>query len=213
MQSKTNNKKKPRFFILVWAVPLIVFCLYAIYQHYVSGLPYYGQGRIPAKQAPYSSVPGFSFTNQEGKTVDSSTVDNKIWVADFFFTSCPSICPKMTAHLKEVQAAFKNADDLRILSFTVDPERDNAEKLAKYADMHGIDANSWSLLTGSKRDLYRYARHGLFVDATDGDGGAEDFIHSDRLVLIDRNGHIRGYYDGTSDIDTKLLIADIKTLL
>ena len=213
MQTKTNNSKKPRFFILVCAVPLMLFCLYSIYQHYVSGLPYYGQGRIPASEAPYLSVPGFSFTNQEDKLIDSSLVDNKVWVADFFFTSCPSICPKMTAHLKTVQAAFKDVSDLKILSFTVDPDRDNATKLQQYASTHEIDASSWQLLTGTKKDLYQYARHGLFIDATDGDGGPEDFIHSDRLVLIDKNGHIRGYYDGTSDIDTKLLIADIKTLL
>ena len=165
------------------------------------------------KQATALSVPGFSFINQEGKTIDSTTIKNKIWVADFFFTSCPSICPKMTEHLKTVQAAFNNSDDVKILSFSVDPERDNPKKLEQYAHTHSIDSNSWSLLTGSKKDLYSYARHGLFIDATDGDGGVEDFIHSDRFVLIDREGHIRGYYDGTSDMDTKLLIADIKTLL
>lgn len=215
MEQKKGYRKQKTFFILIALIPLISYGMFSLYQHYVVGLPYFGPGPSIEQQTKGShyQVPGFNFQNQLGEMTDSTFIQDKVWVADFFFTSCPSICPKMTTHLKEVQSAFQNEPSLRIVSFTVDPDRDNAERLNRYGRQHQIDPKMWSLLTGSKQELYRYGRKALFIAATDGDGGPDDFIHSDRLVLIDKNGHIRGYYDGTSDLDTKLLIADIKTLL
>lgn len=208
------NKKRIsyRFFVAICVVPLLTFGAVSWYQHNVSGLPYYGEKYTIEKSAPYFRVPAFTFINQSGATLDQSFVKNKIWVANFFFTSCPSICPQIMHNLATIQSVFSKDGQVRIISFTVDPERDSPGKLNNYAQHYGINASRWQLATGEKKDLYRFARSGLFVVATDGDGGADDFIHSDNLVLIDKDGHIRGYYDGTSKSDVKKLIADIKIL-
>ena len=200
------------FSIIVIVVPFLLFGGVNWYQNHLAPLPYYGENYEIEKSQPYYFVPGFSFTDQKGNPVDQSFVKNKVWVANFFFTSCPSICPQMMHNLTKVQAAFTDNNNVRIVSFTVDPEHDTPEKMNQYAQHYGINAEGWQLATGTKKDLYRFARKGLFLVATDGDGGPDDFIHSQNLVLIDKADHVRGYYDGTSDTDIKKLIADIKTL-
>ncbi len=200
------------FFAVIIIVPLVVFGAVNWYQRSVAGLPHYGEKYAIEKSKPFFTVPDFQFINQNGTTVDESFVKNKVWVANFFFTSCPSICTKMMSNLQTVQSAFAKSSDVRIISFSVDPERDSAARLNTYAQARHINAGQWQLATGRKKDLYQFARKGLSVVATDGDGGAEDFIHSDNLVLIDKDNHIRGYYDGTDAADTKRLIEDIKTL-
>lgn len=200
------------FFIVIILVPLLIFGAVHWYQRNVCELPYYGEKYAVENANPYFKVPDFRFTNQDSMTTNQSFIKNKVWVANFFFTSCPSICPQMTRNLTTVQAAFSKDDNVRIVSFSVDPEHDSPNKLKRYAQRYGINAAQWQLLTGNKKDLYQFARKGLSVVATDGDGGAGDFIHSDNLVLIDKEGHIRGYYDGTSRSEVKKLITDIKKL-
>jgi len=117
----------------------------------------------------------------------------------------------MTNSLKKVQQAFKE-DEILIRSFSVDPERDSVAQLRKYAGQFGINTSNWELLTGDKKEIYKFARNGFMIVATDGDGGPNDFIHSEKLVLIDKQKRIRGYYDGTSGNQVKQLIADIKKL-
>ncbi|ANI90614.1 hypothetical protein A9P82_04365 [Arachidicoccus ginsenosidimutans] len=209
-----KNKKQISllFFTVVIVAPLMIFGAVNWYQHSVSGLPYYGEKYAIEKSKPYFTVPDFEFTNQDSTVVNQSFIKNKVWVANYFFTSCPSICPQMMHNLTKVQAAFASDNDVRIVSFTVDPEHDLPTRLKWYAQRYGINAAQWQLATGTKKDLYQFARKGLSVVATDGDGGEGDFIHSDHLVLVDKDNHIRGYYDGTSDLDVKKLIADIKTL-
>lgn len=209
-----KNKKRVTslFFAAVIIIPLAIFGAVSWYQRNISGLPYYGEKYTIEKSAPYFKVPGFNFIDQDSMPIDQSFTKHKVWVANFFFTSCPSICPQMMHNLTKVQEAFANDDDIRIVSFTVDPEHDSPSRLNNYAQRYGINAKQWQLATGNKKDLYRFARKGLFVVATDGDGGAGDFIHSDNLVLIDKDGHIRGYYDGTGNVEVKRLITDIKTL-
>ena len=137
---------------------------------------------------------------------------DKIVVADFFFSHCPTICPAMTRNLKKVQAAFKNEGNVLINSFSVDPVRDSATQLKAYSRRMQIDNSNWHLITGDKMGIYRLARESFMIVATDGDGGPGDFIHSEKLVLIDRQKRIRGFYQGTSESDTERLINDIKKL-
>lgn len=163
------------------------------------------------------TIGDFSFLNQEGKTITSDVVKGKIYVAEYFFTTCKSICPVMNEQMQRVQNEFKYNDDLKILSFTVDPEVDTVAQMKWYADSHGANPKQWHFLTGDKADLYELARRSYFVlkpaEAQNlGDAGS-DFIHTNNFVLVDRQSRIRGYYDGTSEVEVSLLIHDIKLLM
>jgi protein SCO1/2 len=182
-------------------VPVAVFGLVKWYEQMFNPLPVLG----PKDHV----VHDFSLQNQEGKNVSIDAWKGKIVVANFFFTHCPSICPKMIYQLKRVQAYAKKK--VAIASFSVDPERDSVERLRHYAEQVGVKGD-WMLLTGNKKQLYRFARKELFIVATDGDGGPEDFIHSESLVLIDRNKKIRGYYKGTDANEVDRLIRAISKL-
>ena len=158
----------------------------------------------------------FSFQNQNGKTITEDEVKGKIYVAEYFFTTCKSICPVMNMQMKRVNKAFANDKDFRILSFTVDPKIDTVAQMKWYAERHGAKGDKWHFLTGSKEDLYRLARKSFFLlkpaEAQNlGDAGS-DFIHTNNFVLVDRNARIRGYYDGTLADEVDQLIHDIKLL-
>jgi protein SCO1/2 len=195
------NWKIWSFFIVVILTPVVVFGVVKWYEQMFNPLPVLG----PKDHV----VHDFNLKNQEGKAVNIDAWKGKIVVANFFFTHCPAICPKMVYQLKRVQAYSKKK--IAIASFSVDPERDSVERLRHYAEQAGIKGN-WMLLTGDKKQLYRFARKELFIVATDGDGGPEDFIHSESLVLIDRNKKIRGYYKGTDAKEVDRLIRDISKL-
>jgi protein SCO1/2 len=166
---------------------------------------------LPVYKGENYTVSAFSLTNQNGQQVTLQSWKNKIVVADFFFTHCPLVCPKMTSNLKKVQATFSHKRDLQFTSFSVDPVRDSVAQLKSFANRFGITGN-WDLLTGDKAAIYKLARKSFAVDANNGDGGRHDFIHSDKLVLLDTHHRIRGYYSGTSDKDVLQLINDIKKL-
>lgn len=162
----------------------------------------------------YHSIPSFSFVNQNGDTITDSRMKGVVSVADFFFTTCPTICIDMAENKRKIQEFFlKDNSKLQIFSFTVDPETDTQEQMLKYAYDNDVNSSSWSLLTGDKPAIYELARKGFMVTATEGDGGPNDFIHDNKFVLIDREKRIRGYYDGTSAEDTERLIQDIQKLL
>ncbi|MCO5232620.1 MAG: SCO family protein [Chitinophagales bacterium] len=162
----------------------------------------------------YHTIPKFSLINQNGDTVTDNRMKGVVSVVDFFFTTCPSICIDMTKNMRKVQDFFKNDNSkFQILSFSVDPETDTPDVLLKYAYQNDVNSTSWSLLTGDKPAIYDLARKGFLVTATEGDGGPNDFIHDNKFVLIDREGRIRGYYDGTSSEQTDKLILDIQKLL
>jgi len=167
---------------------------------------------ILVKDTAYHTIPPFKFLAHTGDSISNETFKDKIFVADFFLTNCPGICPKMSSQLRRVQAEFREDDDLCILSHTVDPERDDKETLATYARMFEADDEKWFFVTGEKPILYEQARKGYFITATEGDGGPEDFVHSEKLVLVDKNQIIRGYYDGTDSTDVNQLMIDIKIL-
>jgi len=201
------------FFLLIVAVPLLAFTLMNWYENNVEELPYYHKGTATESAgAIHFTVPAFVFVNQDSIPLTNNFTRGKVWVVNYFFTSCPTICPKMMAGMRLVQQAFPNDEQVGMVSLTVDPYHDTPAKLKRYAQNKNINLRQWQLGTGQKAGLYRFARNGLFITADDGDGGANDFIHSDKIVLIDRENHIRGYYDGTDNDEITKLIKDIRRL-
>jgi protein SCO1/2 len=163
------------------------------------------------------TIATFSFTDQTGKPFGSKNLKGKIYVAEYFFTTCGTICPRMNAQMQRVHEAFKNNTRFNIVSLTVDPETDTVAQLARYAQEHKADARQWHFLTGKKEDLYRLARRSFFLlkpaeVKNQGDIGS-DFIHTNNFVLIDQHQQIRGYYDGTNPKEVDHLIQDIQQLL
>lgn len=157
----------------------------------------------------YQQLPDFSLTDQRGAPFALSDLHSKVWVADFIFTSCATICPPMTIQMASLQEEFAAAD-IHFVSFSVDPERDTPEVLLRYAEHYGVDGSRWSFLTGQKGAIYRLAHEGFNLAA--GHRGSE-ILHSTRFVLIDRNQQVRGYYDSRSRGSLQQLRKDIKTLL
>lgn len=158
-------------------------------------------------------VPDFSLTDQQNHSVSSESLGATVQVVDFFFTSCASICPRMTANMKLVQEAFVSAPALRLLSFTIDPENDTVERLREYGEEHGIDPRRWSLLTGDE-DVILELSKGFKVRAFEEMHGEErNLIHDGTFVLVDPQRRIRGYYDGRDHADVLRLIDDIRILL
>lgn len=163
--------------------------------------------------ANFHQIPPFSLINQNGETVSEKTVEGKIYVVDFFFTSCPGICPKMTANMKVLQDEFLNDDDILLLSHSVTPEVDTIDKLQRYAVEKGVDAKRWHLLTGERQAIYNLGRKAYFVEESMGlEKSENDFLHTENFVLIDQNRHIRGIYNGLNTTSVQELIGDIKIL-
>ena len=160
----------------------------------------------------YHQIRDFSFTNQYKETINQETTRNKIYVANFFFATCQSICPAMTTQLTRVQKAEKNNPDFLILSHSVNPMHDTVEVLFTYAAKYGAEKNKWHFLTGSKKSIYTLAKEDYMVNALEDDGTAEGFIHSEALLLIDKERRIRGIYDGTDSLQVNKLINDIAIL-
>jgi protein SCO1 len=161
-------------------------------------------------------VRDFSLINQDGETITQKNLEGKIYVADFFFIRCGSICPKMTSQLQRVQEKFREEKKVMILSHTVLPETDTVEAMKAYAEQYGADHSQWYFLTGDKKQIYDLARKSYFVvkDAAPGKGDEEnDFIHTENFVLVDSQKRIRGYYDGTSEQDVSRLLSDMDKLL
>ncbi len=160
----------------------------------------------------YHSIADFKLVNQNGDTITQNTYADKIYVADFFFTTCPSICPVMTANLAEVQDEFKDDNEVLLLSHSVTPEIDSVAQLKKYAVEKGVIDQKWNLVTGDKKQIYELARKSYMAVMDDGDGGAYDMIHTENFMLIDKERRIRGYYDGTNKEEVEKLIRDIEIL-
>ena len=160
----------------------------------------------------YHSIADFKLINQNGDTITQNTYADKIYVADFFFTTCPSICPVMTANLAEVQDKFKDDNEVLLLSHSVTPEIDSVVQLKKYAVEKGVIDQKWNLVTGDKKQIYELARKSYMAVMDDGDGGAYDMIHTENFMLIDKERRIRGYYDGTNKEEVEKLIRDIEIL-
>jgi protein SCO1/2 len=176
-------------------------------------LPVYGTKTVfPDKDTVYQNIKDFSLLNQYKEIVTQKTTENKIYVANFFFATCQSICPAMNSQLGRVQQAEKNDADFLILSHTVNPMHDTAEVLFEYAGKYGAIKNKWHFLTGDKKTIYTLAKDSYLVNALEDDGTSEGFIHSEALLLIDKQKRIRGIYDGTDSLQVNKLISDISIL-
>ncbi len=162
------------------------------------------------------TIGDFAFVNQDSLTISQENIENKVFVAEYFFTTCTNICPIMNKQMQRIYEKYKSQEDFRILSFTVDPEVDTVAQIKRYAEEHGAGSN-WHFLTGKKEELYALARKSFFVlkpaEAENvGDAGS-DFIHTNNFVLVDKKRRIRGYYDGTSPTSVDSLMIDIGKLL
>lgn len=183
-------------------------------------LPYYSSPDLTPQWVSEDSVnmmhtvPSFTFTDQDGGPVTNDTFDNKVYVANFFFTSCPGICPKMISNIKIVADSFRNEERVKFISHSVTPELDTVQKLKAYAERYTINTRQWHLVTGNKADIYTLARKGYFADDEIGfNADSSEFLHTERMVLVDANKHIRGVYNGTVQLDALRMIEDIKILL
>ena len=199
------------FAILVF-VPVLVFLSIFLLgdNHYY--IPKYFPVDVVDNDTVYHKVPPFSFVNQNGEVITEEYYKNKIYVVDYFFTTCLGPCPQMSEGMQYLQKMLKQVDDVKLLSHTVDPSHDTVNVLKEYAELYDADPNYWNLVTGSKTELYKQAREGYFLVATVGDGSDTDFIHSQKFVLVDREGVIRGYYDGTDGQELKRLITEINII-
>jgi protein SCO1/2 len=180
----------------------------------ITHLAYFGpKHALKVNDTTYHFIPDFEFTNQFNKKVTQETLKNKIYVTEYFFTTCQSICPVMNTNLERVYKEFKDEPDFMIVSHTVDPEMDSVPVLMEYAKKHGVISNKWLFLTGEKSKLYSLARKGYLLNAEEGNGDADDFIHTQNFALIDKDKHIRGFYDGTDSLEINRLIQDVKLLV
>ena len=161
----------------------------------------------------YHTIADFSFTNQNGKTITQKNYEGKIYVADFFFTTCQTICPIMTTNMTEVQKAFSNNPNVMILSHTVTPEIDSVPVLKKYALKQGVNDSKWNMVTGDKKDIYYIARKSYLAVKTGKPEEMYDMVHTENFVLVDTKRRVRGFYDGTKKEDVQRLIEDINWLL
>jgi len=155
----------------------------------------------------------FHLIDQNGDSVTQADFEGVVYVADFFFTTCPSICPKMSTNLSALAVEYANEPRIKFLSHSVTPEKDSVPVLAAYAAKYNANATQWKLVTGSKQHIYELARRSYFAVTTEGDGGPDDFIHTENFILVDTKSRIRGFYDGTSKPDMERLRGDIAILM
>jgi len=159
------------------------------------------------------TIAPFSFTDQNGKLFGNRELEGKIYIADFFFTTCPGICPRLTANFGKVQEAFQNDPNVMLVSFSVTPDFDNSVVLNNYAKNHNVNYDNWRLLTGNKKDIYTLARQSFFADEDLGEQQNEnDFLHTENVLLIDSQKRIRGIYKGTIPFEMEKLVKEIKLL-
>ena len=155
----------------------------------------------------------FHCVNQNGDTITLKEVEGQVLVVDFFFTRCATICPVLTANMKRVQDRFIEDDRVRLLSHSVTPVADSVSVLSRYGEKMGVDASRWWLMTGEKPEIYKLARKSYFAALDEGDGGFQDFVHTENMVLVDRLGRLRGFYDGTDLDEVNRLVRDLEFLI
>lgn len=184
--------------------------------HVFQTLPYYGLKDVDASgDTIYHTVPDFDFINQNGEEVSFDDFEGKIIVADFFFTTCPTICPIMTKQMARLQWILEDPafSDIKLLSHTVNPNHDTPEVLLEYAKANQADLNRWTFVTGDQEEIFDQGFNGYMLSTQEDSGAPGGFLHSSNFVLVDRDRHIRGFYDGTSSKEVDDLAADIKMLL
>ncbi len=183
-------------------------------------LPVYSPAMVNSELVPeeiqhirkYHTIADFSLTNQNGKIITEDDYENKIYIADFFFTTCPTICPVMTKNMADIQDRIIDDPSVLLLSHTVTPQIDSVPQLKKYAMEKGVNDAKWNLVTGDKKVIYELARKSYLAVKTDGDGGPFDMIHTENFILVDKEKRIRGFYDGTKKEAIKELLEDLEVL-
>lgn len=161
----------------------------------------------------YHTIADFAFTNQNGVIITQKDYEGKIYVADFFFTTCPTICPIMQDNMVDLQNIFKGAEDVMLLSHTVMPHIDSVAVLKKYAIDKGVIDSKWNLVTGDKKDIFYIARKSYLAVKTETEGELYDMVHTENFILVDKKRRVRGFYDGTNKKDIEKLIEDIQFLM
>jgi len=199
--------------ISIFITALIGILLLSSCNHNDDRLPILGTPTIKDNDTIYPTIQSFRFINQDGSIITENTFYNKIYVADFIFLSCPTICPKMTTELKTVYDTFENNSNILFISHTIDPEHDTIPRLKEYATNLHIDTKKWFFVTGLKDSIHKLAENSYFSAAYADKMAPGGYVHSGGLLLVDKNKHIRGVYDGTDPIETKRLIKDIDKLL
>ena len=203
---------------------ILIFSAAAVYMFYVilkpvEVLPVYQPAEVNEKLvdssiihvAKYHKISDFKLTNQNGKEITQANYKDKIYVADFFFTTCQDICPVMTKNMYQLQEELKNDNQILLLSHTVIPEVDTVEQLKKYAIENNVDDSKWNLVTGDKKQIYELARKS-YLAVEDSNFNEYDMIHTENFMLIDKEKQIRGFYDGTNSEDINRLLKDIEIL-
>lgn len=207
-------KSRSQFYWLLVVFPLIFALWYIMSKKEnkpLRQLAYYGQKKS-GKDTGYHKIPYFEFTNQWNELTCTKDVEGKVYVTEYFFTTCQSICPIMNKNLDKIYKQFSTRNDFLILSHTVDPETDSVSVLKNYSDLHQVRDKKWLFLTGEKSKLYELARKGYQLNAEEGNGDSDDFIHTQNFALIDKEGHIRGFYDGTDSLEIVRLGNEIELL-
>ncbi len=184
-------------------------------------LPIYGERQpisktVDGKQVTdtvYATIPPFSFVDQDRETISDKNLDGKIYVADFFFTSCPSICPTMQRNMLTVFKAYRGKPDFKLVSFTIDPRHDTIPVLKEYAEKLGAKADQWYFLLGKKEEVYQLAEKNYLVSVAESKETPGGYVHQGWLVLVDKKGRVRGAYDGTKKDQVDQLIVDVKLLM
>jgi len=206
------------FLKLIMQLPLLLL-VYSCSDNTVSEVPYYDQPDFTpvwtsTKEADkLHKVSDFKFTDQDMNEVTGAMMEGKIYAVNFFFTSCPGICPSMTRNLLRFQNTFKKDDDTKLISHSVMPEVDTSEKLKEYEKNFDLINGMWYLVRGSTSDIYTIARRSYFAEEKAGyNSDSTEFLHSENVILIDRHGHIRGIYKGTLALDIERMIEDVKIL-
>lgn len=160
----------------------------------------------------YHTIADFELINQNGDTITQQDYQNQIYIADFFFTTCPTICPIMTKNMAEIQGNILEDNEVALLSHSVTPQIDSVAQLKKYAKEKGVLDSKWNLVTGDKKQIYELARKSYLAVKEDGDGGPFDMIHTENFILVDKERRIRGFYDGTNQEEVEKLLEDLKIL-
>jgi protein SCO1/2 len=202
--------------VLILLVPTVLYLLLTTGKHNIKTLQYFGPKEVNAQgDTLYHTIPSFRFTDQDGQAFGDADLNNKIYIANFFFTSCPSICPEMQTLMKMVHDVddFKQLEDLKLVSFTVDPEHDSVAVLKQFEKDIKADSHRWKFLTGNRDSIYKIAYDGYMANAGPDSAAPGGFLHSDLVFLIDRERRIRGIYEGTNTKDMKRLIDETKVLV
>ena len=230
MRKKTRKTKLLLAIAIAVLVPLSFFLAAKLLKKDHLNMPRYYisekiNGRMVDGKMQYDTIfhriADLRLTNQMGDMISlNNDLKGKILVIDFIYTSCPSVCPRLTANMKMLQQAFRKdpkkesslSNDVQLVSITVDPKRDSFQQMRRYADRFGVNHDDWYFLTGDKKDIYDFARNELGVSVQPGDGSEEDFIHTQKIVVVDQNRYIRGYYDGLDSIAIGQCAYDISLL-